>query len=231
MKTTRNIAIVVAAGSGSRLGGELPKQFQKLVNKPMLVYSLELFEKSPLIDEVVLVVASDYLVYASQSIVDYYKFDKVRKITSGGETRQESVLAGLTACPQGIDLVAIHDAARPFLTSTMLEAVMQKASETGAAILAVPAKDSIKIAEDGAIVKTLKRDTIWIAQTPQVFHFDAILDAHRRGEAARNDATDDSELYEQYIGKVAIVMGSYNNIKITTPADFILAQEIIRGNL
>jgi 2-C-methyl-D-erythritol 4-phosphate cytidylyltransferase len=229
MKTTRNIAIVVAAGSGSRLGGELPKQFQKLGDKPIVVHSLELFEKSPLIDEVVLVVSSDYLVYASQSIVDYYHFDKVRKITSGGKTRQESVLAGLTACPRGIDLAAIHDAARPFLTSFMLEQVMQKASETGAAILAVPAKDSIKMGENGAIVKSLKRDSIWIAQTPQVFRFDDILDAHQRGDSAGNEATDDSELYEQYIGQVTLVMGSYNNFKITTPADFASAREIQRG--
>lgn len=231
MKTTRNIAIVVAAGSGSRLGGELPKQFQKLGDKPMVAYSLELFENNSLIDEVVLVVSSDYLAYASQAIVDYYKFDKVRKITSGGKTRQESVLAGLTACPKGIDLVAIHDAARPFLTLAMLEQVIRKASETGAAILAVPAMDSIKMGENGIIAKSLKRETIWIAQTPQVFRFESILDAHKKGDAARNDVTDDSELYEQYIGQVSLVMGSYNNIKITTPADFTIAQEIIRGNV
>ena len=231
MKTTRDIAIVVAAGSGSRLGGELPKQFQKLGDRPIVAHSLDLFEKSPLIDEFVLVVSSDYLVYASQAIVDFYNYDKVRKITSGGETRQESVLAGLTACPRGINLVAIHDAARPFLSAYMLEQVMAKAGETGAAILAVPAKDSIKMGENGVIVKTLKRDTIWIAQTPQVFRFDGILDAHQRAVAARNEVTDDSELYEQYIGPVSLVTGSHNNFKITTPAAFILAQEIIRGNV
>jgi 2-C-methyl-D-erythritol 4-phosphate cytidylyltransferase len=231
MKTTRNIAIVVAAGTGSRFGGELPKQFLQLGRKPMVVHSLELFEKSPLIDEIVLVVAEDYMAFASQAIVDQYGLHKVRKITAGGETRQESVLAGLSACPSGIDLAAIHDAARPFVTSDLLESVMFKAVEMGAAILAVPAKDSIKIGEGGMISKTLRRDTVWIAQTPQVFRFDSILDAHRRAEAALNEATDDSELYEQYCGQVALVRGSNNNFKITTPGDLVLAEEILKGSL
>jgi 2-C-methyl-D-erythritol 4-phosphate cytidylyltransferase len=229
MKVSRNIAIVVAAGTGSRIGGELPKQFLPLGGEPMAVHCLALFERSALIDEVILVVNEDYLSYASQAIVDEYHFHKIRKITCGGKTRQESVLAGLSACPAGIDLVAIHDAARPFLTNELFEQVMSRASGTGAAILAVQTKDSVKAVDKGIITKSLKRDTIWLAQTPQVFRFDGILDAYRRAEAARNDATDDSELYEQYCGQVAIVPGSYNNIKITTPADLVLAQEIIKG--
>jgi 2-C-methyl-D-erythritol 4-phosphate cytidylyltransferase len=231
MKTSRNIAIVVAAGSGSRIGGELPKQFQPLGNKPMVAHSLELFEKSKLIDEVVLVVAEEYLAYASQAVVDEWNFRKVRKITAGGESRQESVLAGLTACPNGIALAVIHDAARPFVAKDLFERVVARALETGAAILAVPAKESIKMAENGMITKTLKRDSIWIAQTPQVFRFENILQAHQRAEAARNEATDDAELYEQYCGPVAIVPGNYNNIKITTKGDFVLAEEILKGML
>jgi 2-C-methyl-D-erythritol 4-phosphate cytidylyltransferase len=231
MKTTRNIAIVVAAGGGSRFGGEMPKQFQPLAGKPMVTYCLHVFEKSPLIDEVVLVTPEEYLAYASQAIVDYHQFRKIRIITAGGKTRQESVFAGLSACPKGIDLAAIHDAARPFISADLLESVMSRAIETGAAILAVPAKESIKIGEQGFITKTLKRDSAWIAQTPQVFRFDGIIDAHRRAEAADNDATDDSELYEQYSGQVALVRGSYNNIKITTPGDMILAEELIKGKL
>jgi 2-C-methyl-D-erythritol 4-phosphate cytidylyltransferase len=231
MKTSRNIAIVVAAGTGSRIGGELPKQFLPLGGKPMIVHSLDLFERSDLIDEVVLVVHQDFLAYTSQAIVDEYKLRKIRKITCGGETRQQSVLAGLTACPAGIDLVCVHDAARPFLAEDLFKNVMAKASESSAAILAVRAKESIKIADNNVVIKTLKRDSIWIAQTPQVFRFTSIIDAHQRAEAAKNEATDDSELYEQYCGPVSIVPGSHNNIKITTPADLILAQEIIKGIL
>ncbi len=232
MKTSRNIAIVVAAGTGSRFGGALPKQFLDLGGKPMVVHSLELFEKSELVDEIILVVSDEYLSYASQAIVDQFELRKIRKITCGGETRQESVMAGLTACPAGIDLVAIHDAARPFLSDDLFEKVLTRASETGAAILAVRARESIKSSPDGKIGKSLRRDSIWIAQTPQVFRFDKIYSAYKRADDAQNDqATDDAELFEQYIGPVSIVPGSYNNIKITTPADFVLAREIIKGQI
>jgi len=229
MKTRRNIAVLVAAGTGSRMGGEIPKQFADLDGKPMAVYSLQLFERCPLIDEIILVVSEDYLAYSSSELVDKYDIRKIHKITTGGETRQESVFAGLTACPPTTGLVAIHDAARPLLTMELLESVIKKASESDAAILAVPAKESIKMAQEGIIEKTLKRDSVFVAQTPQVFKFEKILDSHRRGEAADMEATDDSQLYENYYGKVAIVRGSYNNIKVTTPADYILAREILRG--
>lgn len=228
MKTTRNIAIVAAAGKGTRFGSQLPKQFLPLGDKPMVVHCLELFERSELIDEVVLVVPEVYLAYASQVVVDQFNLTKIRKITAGGKTRQESVLAGLSACPIGIDLAAIHDGDRPFLTDTLLSEVMTKAAIEGAAILAIPAKDSIKMAENGFISKTMKRDAVWIAQTPQVFRFADILDAHRRAEATGYDATDDSQLFEQYCGRVAIIHGSYNNIKITMPGDLILAQAIYK---
>jgi 2-C-methyl-D-erythritol 4-phosphate cytidylyltransferase len=228
MKTIRNIAIVAAAGMGTRFGSELPKQFLPLGDKPMVVHCLELFERSELMDEVILVVPEDYLAYASQVVVDQFNFTKIRKIKAGGKTRQESVMAGLSACPTGIDLVVIHDGDRPFLTDTLLKEVMTRAAIDGAAILAVPARESIKMAENGFISKTMKRDVVWIAQTPQVFRFVDILDAHRRAEAAHHDATDDSELFEQYCGRVAIIHGCYNNIKITTPGDLILARAMYK---
>jgi 2-C-methyl-D-erythritol 4-phosphate cytidylyltransferase len=229
MKTGRNMAVVVAAGYGMRFGRDLPKQFASLGDKPMVAHCLQIFEKCELIDEVVLVVPEDYLVYASRAVVDQFELKKIKKITVGGKTRQESVLAGLSACPDGIDLVAIHDGDRPFLTSDLLHSVMSKAAETGAAILAVPACESIKIAGEGFVVKTLERDAIWVAQTPQVFRLADIIRAHQRAEAARNEATDDSELFEQYCGRVAIIHGSYNNIKITTPRDLVLAQEMMKN--
>ena len=228
MKTTRNIAIVVAGGEGKRFGDKLPKQYIDLGGRPVITYCLDQFERSDLIDEIVLVVSEDYLVYASSAIVDKYDYRKVQKITTGGETRQESVHAGLTACPTGIDLVIIHDAVRPFLAKDLLREVVNTAISTGAAILGVPAKESIKIVSNKIIEKTLLRDTVWIAQTPQVFRFDSILDAHKRALATENEATDDSALYEQYCGEVAVVRGSYNNIKITTRGDLALAEEILK---
>jgi len=229
MKTRRNMAILVAAGTGDRMENKLPKQFIDLAGKPIAAYSLDLFERCRLIDEVVLVVAEDYLVYASQELVDKFSYKKVNKITTGGETRQESVFAGLSACPPSADIVAIHDAARPLLTMGLLEEVIEKALQAKAAIPAVPANESVKLSDGQEVIRTLKRDTVWFAQTPQVFRFDEILSAHRRAEAALYEATDDSELYEQYCGRVTIIRGSHQNIKITTPADLVLAREIIGG--
>ncbi|MEE9553524.1 MAG: 2-C-methyl-D-erythritol 4-phosphate cytidylyltransferase [candidate division Zixibacteria bacterium] len=229
MKTRRNMAILVAAGEGNRMESELPKQFMDLAGKPIAAHSLTLFERSALIDEIILVVSEDYLTYSSQELVDKFAFKKIHKITTGGETRQESVFAGLSACPPTSDLVVIHDTARPLLTLDLLERSINKAAETNAAILAVSAKDSMKLGDGENVLQTLKRDTVWIAQTPQVFKFESIFDAHKRAEVAEYEATDDSELYEKYRGKVAIVRGSYNNFKITTPGDLILAREILRG--
>ena len=228
MKTTRNVAIVVAAGSGERFGDKFPKQYHPLGGRPVVTYCLDIFERNEVIDEVVVVVSEDYLVYASKEIVDKFGYRKIKKITAGGDSRQESALAGLTACPKGIDLTLIHDAVRPFIAGDLLRMVIETAKSTGAAILAVPAKESVKLARGNIIEKTLLRDTVWIAQTPQVFQFEKILEAHRRAEAAENEATDDSQLYEQYCGKVSIVRGSYNNIKITTKKDLVVAEEILR---
>lgn len=229
MRTSRNVAVVVAAGRGSRFGAQLPKQFQPLGGKPIVSFCLELFEESELIDEVVLVVPEDFLAYVSAEIVDKLGMKKVRKITTGGASRQESVLAGLSACPPGIDLVVIHDAVRPFLTRDLLRDVLSRASQTGAAILAVPATESVKLADGEYVSETMERDKVWIAQTPQVFKFDDILNAHRRAQAAMYDkATDDSELYEHYYGRVAIVRGSCNNMKITTRRDYLAAKEILK---
>ncbi len=229
MKTRRNIAVLAAAGSGSRLNGGIPKQFMNLAGKPMAAYSLDLFERCGLIDEIILVVPDDYLAFASQELADKFAFKKIHKITTGGETRQESVFAGLSACPPTTGIVAIHDAARPLLSMTLLESAINKALETDAAILAVPARESVKLCDNENVVKTLSRNTVWISQTPQIFKFEKILDAHSRAENADYEATDDSELYEKYCGIVTIVRGSYSNIKVTTPEDLALAREILRG--
>ncbi len=228
MKTRRNIAILVAAGSGSRMKSELPKQFMDLAGKPIVAYSLDLFERCKLIDEIILVVSEDYLVYASQELVDKYDYNKIKKITTGGDTRQESVFAGLSACPPISDIVVIHDAARPLLTMGLLERTIKTAENADASILAVRVKESVKLSDGKIVIKTLNRETVWISQTPQTFDFEKILDAHKRAETAEYESTDDSELYEKYCGKVTIVRGSYNNIKITTQADFALARELLR---
>lgn len=228
MKTRRNLAVIVAGGSGIRMNADLPKQYLQIAGKPILAMAAEAFEKSPLIDEIILVVAEEYLAYASYEIVDKYKMKKVSKIISGGTTRQESVLAGLSASPQVTDYVAIHDGVRPFIRQTMIDELFKSVQLTGAAIPAVKAKETIKLVENNLIERTVPREKAFLAQTPQLFRYENILEIHRRAADQKFDATDDAMLAEQYGMKVAVVPGYYDNIKITTPEDLILAEEILK---
>ena len=228
MKTRRNLAVIAASGQGKRMGSELPKQFMELAGKPMLFWTIKCFERCNLIDEIILVVPEDYLIYASTAIVDKFKLKKINKIITGGETRQESVLAGLSACPRTTGLVAIHDAVRPFVRDEMISRLFSKVTEIRAAIPAVKVKDSVKYVNEDMIAKTLPRDNIYLAQTPQVFYYPTILEIHQKAAEAEYEATDDSQLAEQYGHEVLVVDGHYDNIKITTPEDMKLAEEILR---
>jgi len=228
MKTRRNLAVIVASGTGARMKSELPKQFMDLMGKPVLSWTISCFERCRLIDEIVLVVPEDYLAYASQAIVDKYDFKKINKIITGGDTRQESVLAGLTACPRSTDNVAIHDGVRPFVRDTLIEELFESVTETKAVIPAVRAKETVKFVDENMLAKTLPRDRIYLAQTPQVFYYPAIFEIHQKAAEEEYEATDDAMLAEQYGMDVGIVEGHYDNIKITTPVDMALAAEILK---
>ena len=228
MKTRRNLAVIVASGTGTRMNSSMPKQFIEVLGKPVLVWTIECFEKSNLIDEIVLVVPNDYLAYTSQAIVDTYGFKKIRKITGGGETRQESVLAGLAACPRSLDKVAIHDGVRPIVRQSLIEEVFETASETNGAIPAVKVKETVKIVDQDMYAKTLPRDNIYLAQTPQVFSYPTIFDIHKQAAETEFEASDDAMLAEHFGHKVKIINGYYDNIKITTPEDLVLAKEILK---
>jgi 2-C-methyl-D-erythritol 4-phosphate cytidylyltransferase len=153
---------------------------------------------------------------------------KVSKIISGGTTRQESVLAGLSASPPVTDYVAIHDGVRPFIRQTIIEQLFKSVEQTGAAIPAVNAKETVKLVENNLITSTIPREKAFLAQTPQVFRYENILEIHRKAADQKYEATDDAMLAEQYGMKVAIVSGYNDNIKITTPEDLILAEEILK---
>ena len=212
-------AIIVAAGQGSRIGGDLPKQFQPVGGKPILVYTLQKFEDCSQIQNVVLVTSSEWVTYVAQEIVDRFDFKKIRKIVAGGNQRQDSVFAGLKALEGPPDFVAIHDSVRPFVSVKKIEAAIDACKEHGAAILAVPPKDTIKKEKDGFVVETPNRRVLWSVQTPQVFKYDLIMEAY---EKAFNDGvyqTDDSALVERIGEKVKIVEGEHDNIKITVPMD------------
>jgi 2-C-methyl-D-erythritol 4-phosphate cytidylyltransferase len=228
MKTRRNLAVIVAGGSGIRMNSELPKPYIQIAGKPILAMAAESFEKSHLIDEIILVVAEEFLAYASHAIVDQFHLKKVSKVISGGATRQESVLAGLSAGPRVTDSVAIHDGVRPFIRSAMIEQLFEAVQKTGAAIPVVRAKETIKLVENNMVFSTIPREKAYLAQTPQVFDYVRILDIHLKAAEREYEATDDAMLAEQYGMRVAIVPGYYDNIKITTPEDLIMAEEILK---
>lgn len=216
MKTA---AIIVAAGQGSRVGGDLPKQFQPVGGKPVLSYTLQKFEDCSRIQDVVLVTASEWVTYTAQEIVDPFDFKKVRKIVAGGKQRQDSVFAGLKALEGPPDFVAIHDAVRPFVSRKKIEAAIDACKKHGAAILAVPPKDTIKKEKGGFVDETPDRGVLWSVQTPQVFKYDLIMEAYEKAFDDGVYQTDDSALVERIGWKVKIVEGEHDNIKITVPMD------------
>lgn len=221
--------IIVAAGQGRRIGGDLPKQFQPVLGKPILYHTLLRFEKCTLINDVVLITGKDWLAYVSQEIVDRFSFYKVKKIVEGGAERQDSVYAGIGSLDGPPDIVIIHDAVRPFISIGKIEETIHACQKYGAAILAVPPKDTIKIARDGFVDKTLDRDLLWSVQTPQVFKYEIILKAYEGALEKGIYKTDDAALVELAGLPVSIVRGESENIKITVPSDLKLAEIIMTG--
>lgn len=216
-------AIVVAAGSSQRMGGR-DKGFALLGGHPILAYSLTVFQNSELVNHIVLVL-NDANLKHGEDLVLAARLTKVREICLGGARRQDSVGNGLKKLPP-CDWVFIHDGARPFVTQDMVAAGLQEAHETGAAVPAVPVKDTIKIAAGGMVRETPARETLWVVQTPQVFRLDIIARAY---DKATDDVTDDSTLVEKLGYKVKLYPGSYDNIKITTTEDLALAELILKN--
>ncbi|GAW91138.1 2-C-methyl-D-erythritol 4-phosphate cytidylyltransferase [Calderihabitans maritimus] len=221
-------AIIVAAGKGTRMQAEVPKQYLLLKDKPILARTLQVFDSSPLVNNIILVVSPGDEDYCRRKIIEPYNFQKVSKVIPGGLERQESVYNGLHALPNDCTYVVVHDGVRPFLTLSLLEQVIKAARELGAAVAAVPVKDTIKIAgPDGYVESTPERKRIWAVQTPQVFRRDLIVSAYKKAFTKGIVATDDSTLVEEAGFKVKLILGDYQNIKITTWEDFWLAETIL----
>lgn len=221
-------AVVVAAGRGTRMGTPVAKQYLELKGRPVLVHTLEVFQRCWAIDEVVLVTGKEDLVKVRQEIVEAYGFHKVKYVVGGGSERQQSVYNGLKALlPQGA-LVVVHDGVRPLLTEEKLLQVLEAGQKFGAATLAVPVKDTVKqVNAEGLVEKTLPRETLWLIQTPQVFHWEVLWPAMGRALQEGFRATDDAGIVEWDGKPVKIVPGDYDNIKITTPEDLELAERIL----
>ena len=215
-------AVIVAAGWSQRMGG-VDKMLALLGGKPVLAWAVDVFQQCKLIDQIVVVVSKQSL-GRCQRLVAERGWSKVTDVCVGGRRRQDSVAAGLSRLNR-CQWVIIHDGARPLVTEGLIEQGLKVAAETGAAIAVVPVTDTIKVAGDDRVVQqTLPRGNLWAVQTPQVFRFDIITEAYRRVKA---EVTDDASLVEQLDYKVKLYMGSYDNIKITTPDDLALA-EILR---
>ena len=212
-------AIIVAAGPGTRLGTSLPKAFVELAGLPLVVRSLRALLRAPSIDAVVVVVPPDGIERARALLERHGPWRCQVAVAAGGAARQDSVRNGLAALG-ATQLIAIHDAARPFVSAEVIEATIAAAEHYGAAIAATPATDTVKqVHADGWIEATPARERMWLAQTPQVFRADLIRTAHSRGATSSNAATDDAALVERLGIRVHVVAANPENRKITTPED------------
>lgn len=223
MKTT---GIILAGGSGKRMGSNVKKQYMLLKDKPVLFYSLKAFSDS-FIDDIVIVSGEDDIEYVQEKIVKKYNFSKVSKVVAGGEQRYHSVLNGINAVDE-CDYIFIHDGARPMVTEEILRRGLDAVVKYDACVIGMPSKDTVKIADkNGMVATTPNRNLVWNIQTPQIFKFDLIKEAYNNivGREAELQSqgiviTDDAMVLEEYSGHpVKLVEGSYENIKITTMSD------------
>jgi 2-C-methyl-D-erythritol 4-phosphate cytidylyltransferase len=224
----RITAIVPAAGLGLRMGGSVPKQFRSVAGLPLVVHALRVFQSSPIIDSIVLAVPEADLAYSRTEIVQAHGFTKVGHVIAGGPERQDSVRLALAAVDEGSDIVVIHDAVRPCVTDSMVRQVVEAAKTDGAAIVALPMRDTVKqVGDDRVIQRTVDRKPLWLAQTPQAFRRDWLQEAHRKAEAEGLAATDDAYLLEWMGRPVKVIEGSGDNIKVTRPEDLIIGEAIL----
>lgn len=222
------IVLIPAAGMGRRMQASLNKQYLLLDDRPILAHTLALFEDHPRIDHIYVVSPGEEIPFCRREVVQRYAFRKVREVIAGGVERQDSVYNGLRACcAEADDVVLIHDGVRPFFPPRMLAAVIDTAARVGGCVVGVPVKDTIKEVADGVVCGTPERGRLWQAQTPQAFRYALIRNAYERACADGWRGTDDASLVERLGLPVAMLEGSYRNIKITTPEDLVLARAFL----
>ena len=227
-------AIVLSAGSGSRMKSDIPKQYLPLIEKPVIYYSLMAFQNSP-VDEIILVSGANDIEYCRKEIVERYGLSKVTRIVAGGKERYDSVYEGL--CATDAEYVLIHDGARPVLTSDMIDRMIQGVENTGACIAAMPVKDTIKLSDEHKqVASTPDRKHLWMVQTPQCFartlleeSYEILKCKQKAGEKVP-DITDGAMIVEYATGKkITLVEGAYTNLKITTPEDLAVAEIFLKS--
>jgi 2-C-methyl-D-erythritol 4-phosphate cytidylyltransferase len=225
----RVAAIIPAAGEGRRMGGTVPKQFLQIGGREILARTLEVFETCVAIDDVWVVVADEQCTSCQSTIVERYGFRKIRGVIAGGATRQESVWRGLQQVTASVTLVVVHDGVRPLVTELLLQQTLEHASRYGAAIAAVPLKDTLKrVSAAGTVEATVARERLWRVQTPQAFRHALLHRAFQHAWQQGLQATDEAGLIEALGYPVQIVPSYEHNIKITTPDDLIFCEMFLR---
>jgi len=220
------VALIPTAGSGKRVGSEVPKQFLEIQGKPVIIYTLEKFDRCSLIDDVILIVPLEH-VRLAEEVIAKWCIQKVGNVIAGGKERQDSVQNGLDCLPEDVEIVVVHDGVRPFVSVEKISEVVESVRKWGGAVLALPVKDTVKKARMGWVEETLDRRTIWSVQTPQAFRIDWMKEGYEKAKQEEFYATDDSTLIERLGCRVALIMGEEKNIKITTPADIQLAEMFV----
>ena len=218
-------AVIVAAGRSTRMGG-VDKTFAPILGRPLVAHTLDRFESSSLIDQIVLVLAEDSLEQGLK-LVEERGYSKVAHVCAGGQRRQDSVRNGLELLSP-CDWVMVHDGARPCLDDAMLQRGLDAAAECGSAVAGVPVKDTIKlVTPDQMVSETPDRSRLWAAQTPQVFRYDLLLEAH---QTCTQDVTDDAAMVESLGHPVKMFLGAYENIKVTTADDLVIAETFLKAS-
>ena len=224
----KNVAILPAGGSGKRIHSRRPKQYLPVGGVPLLVQTIAVFQRSPLIHEILLVVPREDIRRVRSRFVEPYGFSKVSQVLGGGRERQDSVKNGLDAVGDDCDIVLIHDGVRPFISGSLIRLMIREAAAHGAATAGVPVKETVKrVDPEGNVLETLDRRALWLTQTPQAFRRSVILEAHRTAFRDRFYGTDDASLVERMGHPVRMVPATYENIKITTREDLLLAEFLI----
>ncbi|MGD7055020.1 2-C-methyl-D-erythritol 4-phosphate cytidylyltransferase [Sutcliffiella horikoshii] len=219
--------IVLAAGQGKRMKAGKNKQFIELEGKPVIIHTLYVFEADPWCSEIKLVI-NEKEKDIFKELLHQYPVQKIKEMVIGGEERQDSVYNGLTSL-QSAEIVLVHDGARPFISQEVIHNLVEKASKEGAAIVGVPVKDTIKrVSKAGVVEQTVERSSLWSIQTPQAFRYPILKEAHDKAKTENYLGTDEASLVERIHVPVHIVQGEYENFKLTTPEDLILAKAFLQ---
>jgi 2-C-methyl-D-erythritol 4-phosphate cytidylyltransferase len=222
-------ALIPAAGMGKRMGQTVAKQFLPLGDRPMLAHTLMAFQRASVIDEIIPILSKEDMENCLREVIERYHITKVKTLVVGGKERQDSVYNGLMKLEDEKGVAVIHDGVRPFVTQEMIAEAVERAKKGECVAVGVPLKDTVKEVGPGGWVKTtLDRSRLWAIQTPQAFPVKVLKRVYAEAFKHKFYGTDDATLVERAGTKVRVIMGSYENIKITTPEDLLLAEEILK---